>query len=572
VNDVFPDSDGSETQELRIKQMSKNPITGNRLVIRLAVAITILVVLFSFASYSPQADTFKMSFVEMTGANGGKNNVVFAFDRYVLIAPYAPTGPVQEDGDLNQLDNHYLYVVDTKKPGVVLKKDLTAFENSDHPRTIYYPTKLVFDPETQNVFVRGTRFEQKEEEIREIEVVGHVHLNLADNGKPAIDQTFVSFDIKGVGGEESSADAPIDIALGRQGSLLTFNNGASVFTYNVDHGYLYQVDIVNPGEYGPDNSISYLNVDADTNVISVCANKKVTDAEGVAHYESGISFYRLIDDGTVNVLKRVNSGDLPLGASLTPGSNIAIYSDADKSDAEYALFVTSDGSVCQVDLGTEGSVATVRQLAVFPELAQRGPEDTSPRFVKYDPSKRVIGIVSQGFTAQIARPSNGRRGIARPSNAHVLSGQPVLAMAKFAKKGKVVSHNVFTDVFEDQGGLSELVSWQNDQWLTATYSGKLFSIQATGSFEDAAPNLVGEIGPRIDRVSYLPNRDSLVALQSCATADDGVQITEPGSVVVGKLVSQTESFFTAAAQMIVPAGSPLIRHAPAIRRPCNIKR
>lgn len=551
--------------------MSKNPITGNRLVIRLSVAVTMLVALFSFASYSPQADTLKMSFVEIPGANGGKNNVVFAFDRYVLIAPYAPTGPVQENGDLSQLDNHYLYVVDTKKPGVVLKKDLSALENSDHPRTIYYPTKLVFDPETQNVFVRGTRFEQKEGEIQEIEVVGHVHLNLADNGKPAIDQPVVSFDIKGVGGEESSADAPIDIALGRQGSLLTFNNGASIFTYDVDHGYLYQVDIVDPREYGPDNSISYLSVDADTNVISVCANKRVTDDDGIAHYESGISFYRLIDDGTVTLLKRVTAGDLPQGAALTPGSNVAIYSDADKSDAEYALFVTNDGSLWQVDLHADESVATVRQLAVFPALAQRGPEDMSPRFVKYDPSRRVVGIVGQGYVAQIARPVNGRRGIARPVNAHILSGQPVLAMAKFGKKGKVVSFNAFSDVFEDQGGLSELVSWQNDQWLTATYSGKLFSIAATGGFEDATPNLVGEIGPRIDQVSYLPSRDSLVALQSCATDDDGVQVTEPGSVVVGRLVSQSESFLTAAAQMIVPAGSPLIGRPPAIRRPCNLK-
>jgi len=551
--------------------MGKNPMTGNHLIIRLAVAVTVLAVLFSFASSSPQADAFKMSFVEMAGANGGKNNVVFAFDRYVLIAPYAPTGLVEENGDLSQLDNHYLYVVDTKKPGVVLKKDLTAFENSDHPRTTYYPTKLVFDPETQNVFVRGTRFEQKDEEIQEIEVVAHVHLNLADNGKPAIDQTVVSFDIKGVGGGESSADAPIDIALGRQGSLLTFNNGASIFTYNVDHGYLYQVDIVNPSEYGPDNSISYLNVDADTNVLSVCANRKVTDGDGVAHYESGIAFYRLIDDGTVTLLKQVNSGDLPKDAALTPGSNIAIYSDPDKSDTEYALFATSDGSVWQVDLGAEGLSATVKQLAFFAELAQQGPEDTSPRLVKYDPSKRVIGVVKQGYVALIARPINGRRGIARPINAQVL-GQPVLAMAKFGKKGKVGSENVFLDAFRDQGGLSELISWQDDQWLLATYSGKLFSISATGSFEDATPNLVGEIGPRIDRVSYLPNRDSLVAIQSCATDDDGLQITQPGSVVVGKLVSQSESFFTAAAQMMVPAGSPLIRHAPAIRRPCNIKR
>jgi hypothetical protein len=146
-------------------------------------------------------------------------------------------------------------------------------------------------------------------------------------------------------------------------------------------------------------------------------------------------------------------------------------------------------------------------------------------------------------------------------------------MAKFGKKGKVASRNVFSDDFRDQGGLSELISWQNDQWLTATYSGKLFSIGATGSFEEATPNLLSEIGPRIDRVDYLTNRDSLVALQSCAVDEDGLRITEPGSVVVAKVGStQGESLFTTAAQMIVPAGSPLIGRGPAIRRPGNLRR
>jgi hypothetical protein len=516
-----------------------------------------------------------MSYVELAGANGGQNNVVFAFDRYLLLAPFAPTGVIQENGDLSQLDNHYLYVIDTKKPGIVLTKDLAVGESSDSSRTIYYPTKLAFDATTQTAFVRGTRFEQKDGEIEGIEVIAYVRLNLGDNGKPVIDPTVVSFDIEGVGGVLHSADAPTDLALGQKGNHLIFTNGASVFTYSLDQGYLYKVDLVHPSEYGPDNFISYLAVDRDSNVLSVYSSKKVVDKDNVAHNQSEVSFYRLIDDGTLTLLKRAYAEDLPEGSALAAGSNIAVYSDPDKPDVQYALFVTSDGSLCQVDLHTDGLTANVRQLVVFPELAQQGPDDTAPRLVKYDATRRVVGIVSQGYTAQIARPTNGRRGrIARPTNAHVLTTQPMLAAAKFGKKGKVTSRNVFSTDFADQGGLLELLSLKdNGEWLTATYSGKLFSIAMSGDFEELRPRLIGEISPRIERLDYLVSRDSLVAVQSCAAENDGFEITQPGSVAIGRVISADgKSLLAGAAQLILPGASSLVRRPPAIRRPCNIKR
>ncbi|MFY9607144.1 MAG: hypothetical protein WAU45_00855 [Blastocatellia bacterium] len=554
--------------------MGKNRMTGVNSLTRLGIAATVLISLFSFASYSPRADAVETSYVELAGANGRQNNVVFAFDRYVLIAPYAPTGIIQENGDLSQLDNHYLYIIDTKKPGVVLTKDLTARASSDSPSTIYYPTKLAFDPTTQTAFVRGTRFEQERGEIEAIEVIAYVHLNLGDNGKPVIDPTVVSFDIEGVGGELRSPDAPTDLALSHNGNHLVFTNGASVFTYSLEQGYLYKVDLVHPSEYGAGNFISYLAVDRDSNVLSVYSTKKVVDKDNVGHDQSEVSFYRLIDDGSLTLLKRAYAEDLPQGAALTAGSNVAVYSDADKLDVQYALFVTSDGSLCQVDLHTDGLSANVRQLVVFPELAQQGSDDTGPRLVKYDPAKRVVGIVSQGYSAQISRPGNGRRRrISRPGNLHVLTSQPVLAMARFGKKGKVTSRNLFSEDFRDQGGLSELVPVKDtEDWLMATYSGKLLSITASGDFEKSRPQLIASIAPRTERLDYLTSRDRFVAVQSCASDEEALPVTQPGSVVVGKVISANGKSLLASAALISPSSSPVLRQAPAIRRPGNLKR
>ncbi|HWO01391.1 MAG TPA: hypothetical protein VNS63_19180 [Blastocatellia bacterium] len=552
--------------------MSKNRPAWLRLIVRSIVVAALLGSLFSFASYSPQAAGITMSYVELAGVNGGQNNVVFAFDRYVLIAPYAPKGPVEENGDLGQLDNHFLYLIDTKKPGVVLKKDLTAFASSDSPRTIYYPTKLTFDSATQIVFVRGTRFEEQAGEVEAIEVIAYLHLNLGDNGKPISDSTVVSFDIQGVGAEVHSSDAPTDIALGANGNHLVFTNGASIFTYSIDQGYLYKVDLVHPSEYGPNNFISYLAIDQDSSVLTVYSNRKVSDKENVPHDQSEISFYKLIGDGTLTLLKRAYPEDLPQGAFLTPGSNIVVYSEIEKP---FAIFLTSDGSLCQVDLHTDGLSASVRQLVVFPELAQQSADDTSPRLVKYDPAKRVVGIVTQGYVAQIGRPGNGRKGrIGRPGNVHVLTSQPMLAMARFGKKSKVASRNVFSEDFSDEGGLSELLSVKdNGEWLMATYSGKLLSITTAGDFEESSPLLIDSIAPRIARLDYLTSRESLVAVQSCSPDDEGTQAWQPGSVAVGKLISiNGKSFFATATSLTAFSSSPVLRQAPAIRRPGNFKR
>jgi hypothetical protein len=554
--------------------MKKKKVSQFRMVVRLAVAVALLSGLLTLGSLSPQAAVFKMSYVELAGANGGQNNVAFAFERYVLIAPYAAKDPVEDNGDLSQLDNHFLYVIDTKKPGITLSKDLTVSVGAGNTRTIYYPTKLTFDPVTQYVFVRGTRFEQIDGGVEAIEVLAYLHLNLGENGKPIFDSSVTSFDIPGVGGEPNTADAPTDLALAAKGDQLVFTNGASIFTYRIDQGYLYKVDLVHPSEYGPDNFISYLALDHETGVLSVYSTKKSNgpEASPVARDQSEISFYKLVDDGTLTLLKRAYAEDLPAASSLIPGSNIEVFQDGDKQSA---LFVTSDGSVCQVDLLTDGLSASVRQIANFDELAQDGSDDTAARFVKYDVAKRVLGLIRQGYSAQISRPGNGRRGrISRPGNVHVLTSQPVLAMAKLNKKGKVTSRNVFTDDFVDQGGLSQLLATSDSSnWLMATYSGKLLSITTSGNFEDARPQLIDNVAPRIERLDYLTSRESVVAVQSCSTDADAQQPRQPGSVAVGKLVSANgKTFLSTAAPMVLSSTSQLLRHAPSIRRPGNVRR
>src|SRR5262249_54348011 len=171
------------------------------------------------------------------------------------------------------------------------------------------------------------------------------------------------------------------------------------------------------------------------NVVSVCHNKKSVDKNGFATVSSEISFYQLQETGehagALAKIKRVSGDQFPTGVGLASGSNIIIVSD---SDSEVALFVTTDGSLSSVDLLGDGQQATVKRLYSFPELAQFGAKNLNPALIQYDPSSGTVGVVKPGFTVQITRPINGKRGrITRPINVHVTSDAPVLAMAKFNK-------------------------------------------------------------------------------------------------------------------------------------------
>ena len=541
--------------------------------LRIVILLIALLLAYGAVNYSPRAATsFPVVSVGLGGITGTANNTALAYGRFVLAAPFWPSKGVSANGELEltELDNSFIYVIDTKKPNnEPFSKQLSVWDSTlGASKTVYFPTKLVFDPQTNNVYVRGTRFEEKDGEITPVDVIAYVRVNLDDNGKPVFDSTVVSIDIQGVS-TPFTGEAPLDFGFGRNGNLMVFTNGASVFSYNLVHGYHYGVQIVPESEYGPDNRISFLDVDPATNVVTVCWNRSSVNKDNVASISSEISFYRLAEDGTFEILKRVYSDQFPDGSALANGSNVTVITDG---ESELALFATSDGSLCSVDLRSDGVQAAVRRMYQFPELARTSESDTSPLITRYDSGKRTIGIVKPGFEIQISRPSNGKNKgrISRPSNLHINS-VPVLAMARLNKKNKVVSASSFSEDFRVDGGLSNFVSGEDSQWLISTYSGNLYSVDVASDLPGSRLALVGQIGSRVERIDYYESRSSVVAINSFALEEDGMQVATPGSLVLGKMADASIPSGVSL-QALMPTASVLGRPAPSIRRPCNIKR
>lgn len=538
-------------------------------IVRMAVAVIMLFamlgvpVYFSFAADSPEAVA-----VEMPGADSSANNVTFAFDRYAIVAPYAPSNEIGEDSQLIEYDNHFVYLIDTKKPGSQpFKADLRTADG----KVCYYPSKTLFDPKSGNLFIRGTRFEEKDGEYEARSVIAYLRLNLNEDRKPIFDSSVVMIDIRG--GETNFADdAFVDFALGRNGNFLVFTNGRTIYTYNLIEGYKYSVDIVPQNQYSDNYRIVYLGVDELTNTIMVCVNKQDESVAGAKGRTSEIYFHKLLDDGTVDLVKRLLPRQFEEGISLTPGSNVIVSSET--QDAEFGLFVTSDGVLCQVDLarGTS-SDGVIKPLSRFEDLAQESAGDAGPRIIKYDRSRRTVGVIKQGFAAQIVRPINGRRGrpggIVRPINAHNLIEQPVLLLARVNKRYKVVSQAVFGSEFEEAGGITGLVAGHDSQWLVSTYTGQVFSVSISGDIDDARLTSVAEIGNRIGHLAYFSARETLVAISSFESDEQG-RLTEPGSLIVARLDGPaTQSVGASLAKVMFSPSSLIGPVVKSIRRPCN---
>jgi hypothetical protein len=553
------------------KKMNTGELFKRMRSMRIVIVLLALLLAYGAVSYSPRAATsLPIYSVALGGVTGAANNTVLAFGRFVLVAPFWPSKGVAENGelDLTQLDNSFIYVIDTKKPnGPPMSKELTAWDSKlSAAKTVYFPSKVVFDPQSKNVYVRGTRFEERYGEVTPIDVIAYVHLNLDDNGKPVFDGTVV-VDIQGVS-TQYTGEAPLDFAFGAKGELMVFTNGASVFSYNLDHGYLYALPIVLPSKYSADDNITFLDVDPTTNIVSICESLRTVGKDNVASVSSEISFYRLREDGTFPLLKRVFADQFPSGTALSSGSNIAIVSDG---DSEFAVFATNDGSLWTVDLQDGPVPTTAKRLYTFPELASN-TSAPNPLLIQYDSEKRVIGVVKPGFTVQISRPTNGRRGrISRPTNLHITSETPVLAMARLGKKNKVVSASSFSEDFKGEGGLTNFVGGQNSQWLISTYSGNLYSVDVASDLPNSKLKLLGQVGSRVNRIDYYADRSSVVAINSFTLEDDGMRVASPGSLVVGRM-SDLQSQSSAVLQALLPTASVLGRPAPSIRRPCNIRR
>jgi hypothetical protein len=537
---------------------------------RIVVVLLALLMAYGAISYSPRAASSIPTYsIGLEGVTGVTNNTVLAYGRYLLVAPFWPSKGIDENGDLDVslLDNSVLYVFDTKKPGAQpLTKQLTSGDpSSPGSKTVYFPSKVVFDPASKNVYIRGTRFEDKEGEVIPIDVIAYVQLNLESNGKPVFSSNVVPIDIQGVS-SQFTGPAPLDFGFGSNGDLMVFTNGASVFSFNLDYGYLYELPIVHPTLYGTDDSISFLDVDPKTNIVSICENVRSVDKEGGVTYSSSISFHKLRDDGTFSLLKLVSSDQFPTNTILSRGSNVAVVSETDSS---FALFTTTDGALWSIDLDDGPVQVTAKRLHTFPELST-DVNAPSALLTRYDPAKRVIGVVKPGFDIQISRPINGKKGrISRPIN--IASETPVLAMARLGKKNKVVSTTAYDEEFKSEGGLTNIVNGDSSQWLISSFIGNLYSIDVASDLPTSNVKLLGQVGTRVNRIDYYADRANVVAINSFALDENGMQVSSPGALVVGK-VSGVEIQSKTILETVMPTVAAFGKAAPKIRRPCNIIR
>ena len=381
-----------------------------------------------------------------------------------------------------------------------------------------------------------------------------------------------------IGAADNCSDAPIDFALGRNGSYLVFTNGASIFTYNLDQGYIYGVDIVPAKDFSQDNKITYLDVDETTNVVTVCWNNKLKGEDGSVKTLSELSFYNLVENGSLDLNKRIKPENFPENTAMTPGSRVAITA-TNNGESDFAYFVTNDGTLCQVDIDPGTNVSpSVKQLQKFDAFAQTSADDASPRNVKVDSSKRMVGIVKQGFTAQIRRPAGNNRGRAknliRTLSTFNAVEEPAFALVKLSKqKSKVLSSNVFTEDFRAEEGLTNFASATEGQWMISTHSGKLYSIGTTDDPQRASLELMVQLGTRTDQIAFCSARSSVVAISSLASDESGEGIAAPGSLIVARpsdVSTQTASTMNIFASQNLLASK--ITPRPSIRRPCNDKR
>jgi hypothetical protein len=508
--------------------------------------------------------------VPVPGASGAANNAVFAFDRYVILAPFLPSGEVSEDSKLSEFDNHYIHLFDTKNPDAKL-------EPSDL-KSCYFPAKLLFDPVGRNVFVRGTEYLEGEDGVYQpIEVISHVRLNLDEKGKPYFSaDPRVLIRIKGVGTEFTS-DAPVDMALAYNGKMLLYTNGATVFSYDVQTGYVSALEFIAPKDYSTNYAISHLSIDEPTNTLIVATSRRVEGEGGKVEYGSDIFFGKLESNGTLAPApKSIKSFEFPEGVFLTPGSNAVIVSDSN-SEPQFAYFVTNDGSLFQVDLRVPGVINKFDRIAVFGELAQVDNEKASPRVVSYDRVKRVLGATRVGSFVRIQRPANGRPGrpgrpgsIQRPANIRV-HDTPGLALAQFNKKNKISRQQVFADELQDAGALSNVVFDGQASLFGATYSGSLFSIDLSDLGAGRLTSL-GVVGSRVDHLAYNSARETFVAIDSFELDEQGLNIASSGSLVIARFRSDDDTQATSLFQIFRAEGSLLAIAAPKIQRPCGVRR
>jgi hypothetical protein len=531
--------------------------------VQAGICSLLLILCLTVPSYSwVDNSQFKIEQHEIAGVTD-YNNVQFVDDRYILTAPYAPSKPITDETPLGEYDNHRLLMFDSKKitnePLVIDLKDC------------YFPTKVFFDPESRMVFVKGTRIvEGANGEYEASAVIKYLRLSFPEDGKYQSDVQAITIPIDG-GDGKASIDAP-DIFVLRK-NLFIFTNGKSIFTYSLNEGYLYQVAFITADRYDPEtNTISNLYLDSVSGVLSIVISKKTKVGETEWKHASELYFYRLNDDGTIDLLNHILPEGFE-GSAIAPGSNLAINGD---STTGTAYFVAANGKLYQTGWnGTSASPGTLNEITSLEEYNQPNHEFLSSVKISYNKETHVFELLKSGSAVFIHRPLNGGRGkigkIHRPLNLRIDVGEPALALIQMAtKRNKVLSRNIFVTELEGQGGVSDMISDNSGSRYVATYSGNVFELSGTNELDKASLNFLGQIGTRLSSMFYFASRNAIVAINAPETENEA--IISPGGLSLAKRKESSNYLsFVNWAEDALAGNAVLGLNIGSIRRPCNTR-
>jgi hypothetical protein len=499
--------------------------------------------------------------VSLVGA-GSNNNVQLAREgTQALVAPFESSDAVKFGAEIEvgALTNHYLDVVNTNHPeaGPV---SLNLVDPAG--RQYYYPTRVFFDSASGRVFLRATNLSPDSPPAEAL-----CYATLGKDGA-SFDDSLIGIQIPSVG---DASLMPTDFGLSRDGKLVVYTNGASIFVFDPVTGINYPVGPLVEGSYIPlqdylsdYNSITRLVVDRQTNNVIVTVSSRTTE-NSVSRYASDIYIYALNEAagpafGTVDLVRIISRRELSGG--VPPFSDICIGHD------NAAYFVLDDGSLCRVGLDQR---SVVEVLARIPALAAWPYGPGTPISLTFDDSGKTLGIVKKGFILTIRRPAYGGRGrsqtIRRPAYLH-LHEAPVVELASFRNNGQIGNISEFSAAQMGSAqllGVSNIASFDgNSRAVLATFDGNLISV---GS--DGVSNLC-KVPVLTDSLTYDSGGSMLAGISAFTVDLDRGKITSGGSVAMVGFPSAKAGASGVISSILAAPSVKFARIPGSIRRPCNV--
>ena len=490
------------------------------------LVITLVLALGGIVSYSGSDDSpVQVSRVELSGVNGSLNTFASAFGKYQFIAPYAQsTVGDQEEIDISDLDNNVVYLIDSRKPG----KDPIVLSLGN----CYFPTRILYDEVSQYLYVRGTQYIVEEESSSEREVVAKLRVSLDENGKPYMSERPVLFGIPGEDGGDA-VEAPSEFFLAHGGKILLLSNGYSVYTCDVADGYRY------PVLFSGDR-ITYLDYEESSNTVIFGFTRQEEVEGGGVNYSTELRFYKLRDNGTLDLVRSVPRWNFPEELSLMEGSSVALSVNAESKLPEFGFFVGRNGSVCQVDLrnseGGKKDDGVVDVLGNVPELAVGESEVVSGREILYSRVRRLLSVVKRGVKWEVRRPTlvrTGRPRVRRPTLGRKHES-PAVVVIQLNKKNKIVAVRTMANEFAEKEGLSNLMFDGEFEGFIVAQTGELYLLDFT-DIEDIQPRIIGSVGLRVDYINKGLGQVDLVGISSFQPGAEPGVAGEAGALVLAKV-------------------------------------